>query len=84
MLKRLIPQQFDFFTNFNEAAGLALDVILAGLIGAIAWDLLTWYVGLPFSSSHALLGLVLIAIVMFAFRKTAASKVDRLFRSSLN
>ena len=32
------------------------DVILAGLIGAIVWDLLTWYVGLPTSSSHALLG----------------------------
>ena len=32
------------------------DVILAGLVGAIVWDLLTWYVGLPTSSSHALLG----------------------------
>jgi len=31
-------------------------VILAGLIGAIIWDLLTWWVGLPTSSSHALLG----------------------------
>ncbi|HJR17651.1 MAG TPA: inorganic phosphate transporter [Gemmatimonadales bacterium] len=32
------------------------DVILAGLLGAIVWDLLTWYLGLPSSSSHALLG----------------------------
>jgi PiT family inorganic phosphate transporter len=32
------------------------NVILGGLIGAIAWDLLTWYLGLPSSSSHALLG----------------------------
>jgi PiT family inorganic phosphate transporter len=31
-------------------------VILAGLLGAITWDLLTWYFGLPTSSSHALLG----------------------------
>ena len=31
-------------------------VILAALIGAIAWDLITWYVGLPTSSSHALIG----------------------------
>ncbi|HWP23192.1 MAG TPA: inorganic phosphate transporter [Candidatus Binatia bacterium] len=31
-------------------------VILAGLLGAIAWDLITWYVGLPTSSSHALIG----------------------------
>jgi PiT family inorganic phosphate transporter len=31
-------------------------VILAGLLGAIAWDILTWYLGLPTSSSHALIG----------------------------
>jgi len=31
-------------------------VILAGLIGAIAWDIVTWYWGLPTSSSHALIG----------------------------
>ncbi len=31
-------------------------VILAGLIGAITWDLITWYSGLPTSSSHALIG----------------------------
>jgi len=31
-------------------------VILAGLTGAIAWDLITWYWGLPTSSSHALIG----------------------------
>jgi len=32
------------------------NVILGGLLGAIVWDLLTWYLGLPSSSSHALLG----------------------------
>lgn len=31
-------------------------VILAGLVGAIAWDLITWHFGLPTSSSHALIG----------------------------
>ena len=31
-------------------------VILAGLLGAIVWDLLTWWWGLPTSSSHALIG----------------------------
>jgi inorganic phosphate transporter, PiT family len=31
-------------------------VIFAGLIGAIAWNLITWYLGLPSSSSHALIG----------------------------
>lgn len=32
------------------------QVILAGLVGAIAWDLITWYYGIPSSSSHALMG----------------------------
>jgi PiT family inorganic phosphate transporter len=31
-------------------------VVLGGLIGAIVWDLITWYYGLPTSSSHALIG----------------------------
>ena len=31
-------------------------VILAGLIGAISWNLITWYFGLPSSSSHAIIG----------------------------
>jgi PiT family inorganic phosphate transporter len=31
-------------------------VILAGLVGAIAWNLTTWWFGLPTSSSHALVG----------------------------
>src|SRR5262245_20076663 len=31
-------------------------VVFAGLIGAIVWDLLTWWWGLPTSSSHALIG----------------------------
>jgi PiT family inorganic phosphate transporter len=31
-------------------------VILAGLLGAICWDLITWWLGLPTSSSHALIG----------------------------
>jgi inorganic phosphate transporter, PiT family len=31
-------------------------VILSGLVGAILWDLLTWWFGLPTSSSHALIG----------------------------
>ncbi|HSP05843.1 MAG TPA: inorganic phosphate transporter [Acidobacteriota bacterium] len=33
-----------------------LWVLLCGLIGAIVWDLITWYYGLPTSSSHALIG----------------------------
>ncbi len=33
-----------------------LYVLLAGLLGAIIWNLITWYLGLPTSSSHALVG----------------------------
>jgi PiT family inorganic phosphate transporter len=33
-----------------------LIVVMAGLIGAIVWNLITWYFGLPSSSSHALIG----------------------------
>jgi PiT family inorganic phosphate transporter len=32
------------------------DVVLAGLVGAIIWNLITWYYGIPVSSSHALIG----------------------------
>ena len=32
------------------------DVIIAGLISAVVWNLITWYIGMPSSSSHALLG----------------------------
>ncbi len=31
-------------------------VLLAGLIGAVTWNILTWYIGLPISSSHSLIG----------------------------
>lgn len=41
-------------------------VVLAGLLGAIIWDLITWWLGLPTSSSHALIGGVSGAGVMHA------------------
>lgn len=61
---------FNFVAAFSFGTGVArtvgsgmvkLDyvtphVILAGLLGAIAWDLFTWWLGLPTSSSHALMG----------------------------
>ena len=39
-----------------ELSVVTYSVILAGLIGAITWNLITWYFGLPTSSSHALFG----------------------------
>jgi PiT family inorganic phosphate transporter len=61
---------FNFVAAFSFGTGVAKTVgqgmvkleyvtpivIMAGLIGAIAWDLFTWWLGLPTSSSHALLG----------------------------
>jgi PiT family inorganic phosphate transporter len=35
---------------------VTFGVIFGGLVGAIVWDLITWYIGLPTSSSHALIG----------------------------
>jgi PiT family inorganic phosphate transporter len=52
-----------FQTHVANTVGKTVDsavvseaVIFAGLIGAIAWNFLTWWLGLPTSSSHALIG----------------------------
>ena len=39
-----------------DPAAITMTIVFAGLIGAIAWNLLTWAFGLPSSSSHALIG----------------------------
>jgi len=39
-----------------EADLVSTTIVFAGLVGAIAWNLATWYFGLPSSSSHALIG----------------------------
>jgi PiT family inorganic phosphate transporter len=39
-----------------DPATVTLAVIAAGLLGAIVWDIITWYAGIPTSSSHALVG----------------------------
>ncbi len=39
-----------------DAGASSTTIVFAGLIGAIAWNLVTWYFGLPSSSSHALIG----------------------------
>ena len=39
-----------------DATLITPEIVFAGLIGAIFWNLLTWYFGLPSSSSHALIG----------------------------
>src|SRR5881397_1730735 len=61
---------FNFVAAFGFGVGVAKTVgagmidinsvdrtvIFAGLLGAIAWNIITWYFGLPTSSSHALIG----------------------------
>jgi inorganic phosphate transporter, PiT family len=64
------------FISLEVAATVAQDVVdpgditttvvFAGLVGAIAWNLITWYYGLPSSSSHALIGGVVGATVAAA------------------
>ncbi|MGZ5493613.1 MAG: anion permease, partial [Thermoanaerobaculia bacterium] len=39
-----------------DISQVTFGVIFSGLLGAIVWDLITWYYGLPTSSSHALIG----------------------------
>src|SRR4029453_3394707 len=56
---------------------ITLEIVLAGLVGAITWNLITWYVGLPSSSSHALIGGIIgsaIAAEGFAGIKSAGHK----------
>ena len=45
---------------------LELYVILAALLGAIIWDLLTWWFSIPSSSSHALIGSLIGATIVFS------------------
>ena len=62
------------FISLNVAATVASDVVdpgsisllavFGGLVGAIAWNLATWYFGLPSSSSHALIGGIVGAVLV--------------------
>ena len=54
-----------------DADVITPTVVYAGLVGAIAWNLATWYLGLPSSSSHALIG----GVVGSAFAASGADAV---------
>ncbi|MBO0769555.1 MAG: inorganic phosphate transporter, partial [Solirubrobacterales bacterium] len=50
-------------TGIIAAGRMTETVLFAGLTGAIIWNLITWYRGLPSSSSHALIGSVIGALL---------------------
>jgi inorganic phosphate transporter, PiT family len=52
--------------GFFDDALITAPIILAGLLGAIIWNLVTWLVGLPSSSSHALFGGLIGAVIVGA------------------
>ncbi|MEO8797200.1 MAG: inorganic phosphate transporter [Polyangiaceae bacterium] len=62
-------------TGFADTSVVTQSVVLAALLGAIAWNLITWWYGIPSSSSHALIGGLAGAVVahagFHAFRWTA-------------
>lgn len=49
-----------------DPANVTQMVVLAGIFGAIIWDLITWYYGLPSSSSHAIIGGIVGAVIAHA------------------
>jgi PiT family inorganic phosphate transporter len=49
--------------GFVEMHVVTTTVVFSALVGAIAWNLLTWYYGLPSSSSHALIGALVGAVI---------------------
>lgn len=49
-----------------QAESITIEVIVAALLGAILWNLLTWFFGIPSSSSHALIGGIIGAVAIGA------------------
>jgi inorganic phosphate transporter, PiT family len=53
-------------SGFTDPAIVTQQVVLAALVGACAWNLITWWFGIPSSSSHALIGALAGAVVAHA------------------
>jgi inorganic phosphate transporter, PiT family len=66
-------------TGIVLPGAVSLPVVLAGLLGAIFWNLLTWYFGIPSSSSHCLVG-GLVGAVIVSFGAAGVQWMDILLR----
>ena len=62
-----------------DVSALTMNVIMAAIVSAIIWNLITWYFGIPSSSSHALLGGLLGAALMHS-RSLAVVSASGLFK----
>ena len=56
----------DTIAKVVDTGAINLQVILAGVLAAIVWNLITWYLGIPSSSSHTLVGGFAGAAIAFA------------------
>ncbi|WP_435714770.1 inorganic phosphate transporter [Aeromicrobium sp. CF4.19] len=79
-----VAQTIQGIIDIEEAAGPggvdsahALTIVMAALIGAITWNLITWYFGIPSSSSHALIGGIVGAGVASATTVDWTTMVDK-------
>ncbi len=52
-------------SDLIDSNAITINVVIAGVCAAILWNLLTWFIGMPSSSSHALLGGLLGAAILF-------------------
>ena len=71
--------------GFVDSQAVTTTVVFAGLIGGIAWNLITWFYGLPSSSSHALVGGLVGSVVAAAGTAAVNDKglVDKLIVPAL-
>jgi phosphate/sulfate permease len=63
--------------GFFDETLITVPIILAGLVGAIIWNLTTWLLGLPSSSSHALFGGLIGAVIVGAGRRATRRRHRR-------
>jgi PiT family inorganic phosphate transporter len=71
-------------TDVAQSAALTEVAVMAALLAAIGWNLLTWYYGLPSSSSHALIGGLIGAAVVQSSLRFGALKGDGILRIVLS